>query len=262
LLSPKELIALARRERIDVLAITDHDTTAGLHEAALAASGSPVLIPGVEIGAEDDDQAVDMLGYCLDPDHAHLQHQLQRFREGRQDRGRRILDRLQGLGLPLDWDRVLEIAEGGSLGRPHIAQAMVEAGYAEDINDAFDRYLRTGGPAFVGRPKLTPEDAIDLIHEAGGVAVLAHPGLIPYHLALIPRLIRAGLDGLEVQHGGNNYTVRENLRGLARQHKLLMTGGSDFHRPRYDQLGTAHLSPETLPLLRTRARRYRKDSRD
>jgi 3',5'-nucleoside bisphosphate phosphatase len=217
------------------------------------------LIPGVEIGAEDDEQAVDVLGYCLDPDYPNLQAQLKVFREGRQDRGRRILDRLQGMGMPLGWERVLEIAEGGSLGRPHIAQAMVEAGYAESINDAFDRYLRTGGPAFVGRPKLTPEAAIELIHEAGGVAVLAHPGLIPYHLALIPRLIRAGLDGVEVQHAGNNYTVRENLRGLARQHKLVMTGGSDFHRPRYDQLGSVNLSPETVPLLRARARRYRRD---
>lgn len=242
-----------------MLAITDHDTTAGLPEASVAASGSLVLIPGVEIGADDDNQAVDMLGYCLDPDHAELQDRLQAFREGRRDRGRCILNRLESLGMPLAWERVLELAEGGSLGRPHIAQAMVEAGYAVDLNDAFDRYLRTGGSAFVGRPKLSPEAAIDLIHAAGGVAVLAHPGLIPYHLALIPRLIRAGLDGLEVQHNGNNYTVRENLRGLARQHKLLMTGGSDFHRPRYDQLASMNLSAETLPLLRARARRYRRD---
>jgi predicted metal-dependent phosphoesterase TrpH len=141
----------------------------------------------------------------------------------------RILERLAALGMPLDWERVLAIAEGGAIGRPHVARTMVEAGYVESVREAFDRFLYNGGPAYVARPRLSPEEAVELIHSAAGVAVLAHPGLLADYDTMVRRLVPVGLDGIEVVHPANSENVRLNLRAMAQQHHLIMTGGTDFH---------------------------------
>lgn len=229
--APTALISLARQHGLEVIAITDHDTTAGIKEAqeAAAATGSPLIIPGIELSAEDAAGDVHVLGYYIDVEANAFQDRITRFRKDRYSRGERIVERLAALGMPLDWARVLAIADGGAIGRPHIARAMVEAGYVESVRQAFDRYLYNGGPAYVARSRLTPEEAIDLIHSAAGVAVLAHPGLLADYITMVNRLIRAGLDGVEVVHPANPENVRLNLRALAQKHHLIMTGGTDFH---------------------------------
>lgn len=230
--TPEELIDLARS--FDIIAITDHDTTDGVEPAQLAARayGAPRVIPGVELSAEDDGGDVHVLGYFIDIHNPALQERLAHFRSTRYHRGKLMLDKLAGMGMPLDWDRVVAIADGGAIGRPHIARALLEAGYVESIRDAFDRYISNDGPAYVARARLSPEESVALIHSAGGAAVLAHPGLLPDYRAMLTRLIAAGLDGVEVVHPSNNDAVRLDLRGIAVANNLVMTGGSDFHGPR------------------------------
>jgi predicted metal-dependent phosphoesterase TrpH len=224
------LVQLAIKQGLNVIAITDHDTTNGIEEAQRAAQGSPVVIPGIELSAEDAGGDVHTLGYFMNIHDAAFQEHLARFRDERLQRARRVVDKLAALGLPLEWDQVMAMTESGSVGRAHIARAMVEAGYVGSVKEAFDRYLQVGGPAYVARRRLSPEEAIELIHSAGGVAVLAHPGLVPhYESLLVERMIPAGLDGIEVVHPDNPPPVEQRARELAQRYNLIMTGGSDFH---------------------------------
>ncbi len=250
-LRPAELIQLVRKHHLNTIAITDHDTTDGIDEAVQAAADSLVIVPGIELSAEENEVDVHMLGYYVERRDPTFQAALTIFRSDRFDRGQGMVERLAALGKPIRWERVLELADGGSIGRPHVARAMVEAGHVGSVNEAFDHYLRHGGPAYVSRKRLSPEEAITLIHAAGGVAVMAHPGLVPDYLPMLERLTAAGLDGVEFIHPRNPATVRENIRGFARQHNLILTGGSDFHRPG-DQMG-AYLAPvDALTALRER----------
>lgn len=249
------MIQLARKHGLNAIAITDHDTTNGLSEAQQAISGSPVIIPGIELSAEEDGLDVHMLGYYLRADDPDFQAALSRFRNDRLTRGQKILEKLDALGMPLAWEDVLKQADGGSVGRPHIARAMVAAGYVGSLREAFDRYLYTGGPAYAARERLSPEQAITLIHQAGGVAVMAHPGLVENYAAMVERLVPAGLDGVEVMHPKNPQIVRNNLRALALKHHLLITGGSDFHRGE-DPIGSENPPPTVLRELRERAAAY------
>jgi 3',5'-nucleoside bisphosphate phosphatase len=246
---------------LNAIAITDHDTTGGIVEAQQAAQGSPVLVPGIELSAEEDGVDVHMLGYYIHLDHAAFQKELAHFRDDRLNRGQKIVERLGALGLPIAWEKVLKLADGGSVGRPHIARAMMEAGYVSSIKEAFDRYLHTGGPAYVARERLSPEAAIALIHRAGGAAVMAHPGLVQNYAAMIERLVPAALDGVEIMHPKNAQTVRENLRGLAQIYSLIVTGGSDFHR-REDPIGSENPPPAALRDLRERAGQYQRITGD
>lgn len=250
LYTPAALLALAKRQKLDSIAITDHDTTSGVEEALqIALHRKPHIIPGIELSAEDeiDGRARDVhiLGYFIQLDDNHFQEQLSQFRQDRYQRAEKISQRLEALNMPLAWERIVSIAEGGAIGRPHIARALVEAGYVESIGEAFSRYLYTGGPAYIARRRMSPEEAIALIHSAGGAAVMAHPALVANYLALIrERLVPAGLDGVEVVHPKNPPNDRLNLYGIARQYQLIPTGGSDFHAPEED--GTillGHLNP-------------------
>ncbi|MCA9910937.1 MAG: PHP domain-containing protein [Anaerolineae bacterium] len=257
--TPSELIDIVRKHRLDIIAVTDHDTTAGIAEAQSASAGYPQVIPGIELSAEDEQGDVHVLGYFVDPNNAAFQVELQRFRSERLSRGQRIVEKLAGLNMPITWQRVSEIAGDASIGRPHIARALVEAGYVGSVREAFDRFLYNGGPAYVARYRLRPEEAIQFIHGAGGAAVLAHPGLLPDYRAMVERLIPAGLDGVEVYHPDNNQTVRLNLKGLAQQHDLVVTGGSDFHGEAVKanlQPGATNPPPECVHALRERATRY------
>jgi predicted metal-dependent phosphoesterase TrpH len=229
---PAELVELARK--FDVIGITDHDTTDGVEEAQQAAHqwGAPLVIPGIELSAEDANGDVHVLGYYVDIHNAPFQAALARFRAGRENRAQRMLEKLAAMNLPLDWNRVVEIAGGGAIGRPHIARAMLEAGYVESVKDAFNRYIANDGPAYVARTRLSPEESVALIHGAGGAAVLAHPGLLRDYRAMITRLVAVGLDGVEVNHPSNSEAVRLDLRGIASANHLIMTGGSDFHGPK------------------------------
>jgi 3',5'-nucleoside bisphosphate phosphatase len=257
--TPAELVQLVRGQRLDVIAITDHDTTAGIADGLVAANGAPLIINGIELSAEDEQGDIHMLGYYFDRENAALQARLDYFRDERENRGRKIAEKLTSIGLPITWERVQAIAGDASIGRPHIARAMLEAGYVGSVREAFDRYLYNGGPGYVARYRLSPEEAIDLIHSAGGVAVMAHPGLVEDYRSMVERLVPVGLDGVEVAHPDNNVTVRENLRGLAVQHGLIITGGSDFHGALINAAtvpGMTNPPPECVAQLAERAKRY------
>lgn len=241
---------------MNAIAITDHDATDGIAEAQRVAQGWPVVIAGIELSADDQGVDVHILGYDFDVQDAAFQSRLAGFRHIRLQRGREIVERLAELSVPVSWENVLALANGGAVGRPHIARALVQAGHVGSVEEAFELYLRNGGPADVARPKLSPEEAITLIHQAGGAAVLAHPGLLPDYGAMIERLAPAGLDGVEIMHPANAASTRQNLQGLAARHSLIITGGSDFHRLE-DALGAENPPSQCVRSLRERAATYR-----
>ncbi len=257
--TPAELVELTRK--FDIIAITDHDTTEGVAPAQQAArkQGAPAVIPGIELSAEDADGDVHMLGYYVDIHNTEFQTTLTRFRDNRYRRGQLMLEKLAAMNMPLQWDRVVAIANGGAIGRPHIARAMLEAGYVESVKDAFTRFIANDGPAYVARTRLSPEEAVALIHNASGVAVLAHPGLLSDYRAMLLRLIAVGLDGVEVNHPSNSEAVRLDLRGIATSTSLIMTGGSDFHGPKVKpdvQLGMVSPPDGAVDALKLAAKRY------
>lgn len=226
-LTPAELVRRAEARGLAALAITDHDT---LDALPLAAAAHPAIevVPGIEISTSLDGLDLHLLGYFVDAGHAELRRRLVGFREERIERARGILARLEALGVPVDEARVRSRASGGVVGRPHVAAEMVEAGHVDDLDDAFRRFLATGGPAFVPRPAFHPVDAIRLIHSAGGVSALAHPGSVVSD-RVIEQLAEGGLRGLEIWHPQHGVQTVRRLRSLAHRLGLLETGGSDFH---------------------------------
>ena len=230
-LSPTELVRLAAREGLNTIAITDHDTTDGLAEAFEAASKFPGLriIPGIELSADVPGDEVHVLGYFIDPDDAQLQAELRSFRAGRVDRARAMVEKLAQLGIQVEWERVQHFAGDGAVGRPHIAMALVEAGYCKEPKDAFPEYLGRNGLAYVERVKLTPADAVGMIRRAGGAAVLAHPAYMNDMEAGIANLSGIGLAGMEVHYAKYRDDTIRQLGRLARQYQLIPCGGSDYH---------------------------------
>lgn len=229
-LGPSEVVYLAQRLGLACIALTDHDATDGVLEAQATGQQLGVqVIAGVEINSEGDHGDAHILGYFLDTSYAPLQAQLLAIRDARVGRARGILNKLAGLGMPLEWEAVMALAgDAASIARPHIARAMVQAGYVGSVQEAFDKYINHDGPAYVNRLRLGMREAIGLIHAAGGVAVMAHPaesGLVH----LIPELARAGLDGIEVYYPDHTPEQQAELLALADQHNLIVTGGSDFH---------------------------------
>lgn len=233
-LSPAETVEAAIRAGLTGIAITDHDTVAGVAEAVRSAQGRLRVVPGVEINTDAQVDGrwreVHVLGYLLDPASPALDAELQTLRVARYERAQRIVERLAQLHLPVSFASVQRFAGGGPLGRPHIAQAMMEAGLVASVPEAFRLYLGLGRPAYVERYKLSPEEAVRLIHGAGGVAVLAHPGLIGDD-SIIPPLIAAGLDGLEARYPEHGRREAKRYAAMARRYDLVVTGGSDAHGP-------------------------------
>lgn len=241
-LTPAQLVREAAVVGVTVLALTDHDTLSGLSEAAAEAEKAGItFIPGVEISAEYGPGSMHMLGYFVDPDSRELGERLGEMREGRDGRNRRILDKLDRLGMPIDREDLARMATGESMGRPHIANAMVAMGYVTDFNAAFDEYLGRGKPAYVDRPRMSPADSIRTIHSAGGLAVLAHPQTLDLTEGQLRDLLRelagAGLDGVEVYYYSHSSEETELYCALAAQYGLLTTGGTDYHGP--DMVKTA-----------------------
>jgi predicted metal-dependent phosphoesterase TrpH len=256
-LAPAALVALAHRVGVTTLAVTDHDTTDGLTEARAAAPALGVeIITGIEFGCELPHGEVHMLGYLFDAEHPALRARLAWLREGRVERGQEMVAKLNALGLPIRWERVQAIAAGGSVGRPHVAQALIEGGFVADTNEAFSRYLAWGGPAYVPRRRLTPLDVIALIREAGGVVSLAHPAHIPDLEAQLAPLAEAGLTGLETYYGEYDAPTVTWLADLAARFHLVPTGGSDYHAREikdHAMLGGSPPVPlDTVALLRER----------
>jgi len=245
-LTPRELVRLAARHGVRVLALTDHDSTGGVREAMDEARGLPSLevVPGLEINCDVPGAEIHVLGYCLDWEAGWFQEFLGAQREERRQRVYRIAARLAELGMPIDPDDVFVLVKEGSAGRPHVAQAMVDRGYVKSVREAFDRYLSLNGPANVPRKRLTPVEAVRIIRRARGVPVLAHPGLANRD-ELIPELVEAGLAGIEAfytEHSAGQITA---YRELAAKLGLVATGGSDFHGPRVG--GVRHPGVQPVP---------------
>ncbi|OAT86701.1 PHP domain-containing protein [Desulfotomaculum copahuensis] len=227
--TPAQVVAMAKGLGLDALAITDHDTVAGVVPALAAGRElGQVVLPGVELGTRYGGREIHMLGYLIDVNDGPLLSTLEMFRHDREQRLEKMLARLAGLGFPLTREQVAAEVRGGAVGRPHVARALVKTGAVSSLEEAFDLYLGDGRPAYVPRLKYTPEAAIGLIRHAGGVAVLAHPGLSRCD-ELIPGLVRAGLQGLEVYHPEHDAAATERYRMLCRRCRLVGTGGSDFH---------------------------------
>ena len=235
-LAPRELVRLAVKHGVRVLAITDHDSTDGLAEAMDEARRHPPLeiVPGLEIncdvpGRGDGGPAeIHVLGYAVDWDAVWFQDFLSEQREERRQRVYRMAERLAELGMPIDPAEVLALVKEGSAGRPHVARVMVNRGYVGSVREAFDRYLRAGGPANVPRRRLAPADAVAVIRRARGVPVLAHPGLAGRD-DMIPDLVRAGLMGIETYYPEHSAAQTATYLELCRRHDLVATGGSDYH---------------------------------
>jgi predicted metal-dependent phosphoesterase TrpH len=230
--SVDELVGEVAAAGVSVMAVTDHDTMASVPRAStLCADAGLTLVPGIEITAMEAGRDVHILGYFLDPGHDGLQQFLERQRKSRIERVHAIGERLAAAGAPIDIQPLVQNAthqDGHSIGRPQIARALVAAGHASSTDDAFERWLSRGRPAFVPRAGTSPEQVIAVIHEAGGLASLAHPGIAGVDDRLA-NLRNDGLDALEAYHSDHDATARDRYLALARQLNLLVTGGSDYH---------------------------------
>ncbi len=228
---PADLVNMAYQAGLTIISLTDHDSTEGIAEAVTAAGklSSIKVIPGVEIGTDVLHGEVHLLGYFIDYQGEELNRTLSALRDSRQMRATRMIAKLYNLGMDIEWRRVQELAGAGSIGRPHIAQALLEKGYVGTFKEAFDRFIGRDGPAYVERDKMTPEEAVALILKAGGLAVLAHPTTAPDLPDLVGRLKKAGLVGLEVYYAKASTDDVGRMKKLARNYGLIATGGSDFH---------------------------------
>jgi predicted metal-dependent phosphoesterase TrpH len=252
-------VRLAGERGVAGIGVTDHDTTEGLAEAAAASAEHGVeIVPGVELSAELDGASVHVLAYWIDPRNEELQVELARLRDTRFRRGELIVEKLQELGYDLSFERVREIAGDDLIARPHIAQAMVEAGIVAEEKEAFDRFISDGGIAYVPKHALHPMVALQLIRRAGGACVLAHPGMwrgsesIPE--PLIEEMAGGGMAGLEVFHPDHDEAKRAQYAFIAERHGLIPTGSSDCHGARYDfRLGSETTPVELVDELHRRA---------
>ncbi len=253
-LSPEEVVQASAEQGLAVIAITDHDSVDGIAPALKAAEKYPSLrmIPGVEVSTDVPHGEVHVLGYFIDYASSELITRLSDFRNSRKVRAQKMIAKLALMGVQIEWDRVQVIAGTGSVGRPHIAQAMLERGYVQSQKEAFAKYIGREAPAYVERDKMTPEQVVELITRVGGLAVLAHPFEIEGLDQMIPRLQRVGLVGIEVYY--NNYTPKtiQYLASLAHKHALIATGGSDYHgidNATETPIGGINIPPECIDRL-------------
>ena len=230
-LTPTELVQMVAKNGLKTISITDHDSTEGLAEAYEAVKEFPDLriIPGIEMSADIPGDEVHVLGYFLDYHNEEFQATLSEFRRGRVDRAKVMVEKLQDLGKTVDWERVQDFAGDGTVGRPHIALAMVEAGYFKEPKEAFDEYLGNNGLAYFDRPKLAPAAGVEMIKKVGGVPVLAHPTFMNDMEAGISNLKKVGLVGMEVYYAQYDDDTVRHLARLAKEYDLIPCGGSDYH---------------------------------
>lgn len=249
--SPEAIAALAERNGLGVIALTDHDSLDGIPAASERAQAAGIrLIPGAELSVHEEGTDVHLLAYGFDPTDAELVLAIARYRDARKERARKILARLKGLGIRIPLETVEEVARGGALGRPHVAEALLKGGFVETFNEAFQRYLGAHGPAYVAKTPVRLEEAVRVVREAGGVTVLAHPGTLNRD-HLIPGWARRGLDGIEVWHSKHDASTIARYQGYAKLHGLLMTGGSDYHGERTPAvtIGSVSIPESILPPL-------------
>ena len=240
---PADVVRHAVAAGLDVLALTDHDTVGGIEEAAAHVPPGFTLVPGMELSCAYAGSSVHLVSYLFDPEDPGLDGELRRVRSDRASRAEEMVRKLREQGVDVTWERVLEIAGAGraeyadanTIGRPHLARAIVEAGAARDVQDAFDRWIGSGGPAYASRYAIDPVHAVGLVRAAGGVCSLAHParaegslnGAVP--LDLVERMVEAGLGGIEADHPAHNRAQTKYWRGVAADLGVVVTGSSDDH---------------------------------
>lgn len=256
---PATLVQRALSAGLGAIAITDHDTV-DAHLTLQDLNVPLTVIPGIEMSANVGVQEVHILGYFIDPSSQFLADALSTLRRQRVRRMERFCARLTTIGLPITMEEVLRQATGESVGRPHVARAMIERGYVDTVSEAFDKYLAGGRPGFVPRDDVTPESSIELIHRSGGVAILAHPYTTDDPARMMDRLIAVGLDGAEVEYGSYDEAQRSYLRSLASARSLIQSGGSDFHGLTHREstpLGAGSVSLSVVDQLHARSEQYR-----
>jgi 3',5'-nucleoside bisphosphate phosphatase len=254
-----ENVAMAIERGLEGIAVTDHDTTEGLDEAFAAAEGTDLeIVPGIEFSAEYEGASLHVLAYWIDPSNLELAAELKRLTDSRFRRGELMVEKLQELGYDISFERVRELAGGGLIARPHVAKAMVDAGIVGTEKEAFDRFISDDGVANVPKHALDPVRSVALIGQAGGVCVLAHPGMwkgqgsVPD--ALIEEMAQAGMVGLEVDHPDQDAGQRAYYRGLAGRLDLVPTGASDCHGARYGfRMGCETTDRDRVTELKRRA---------
>ncbi|NLV16506.1 MAG: PHP domain-containing protein [Syntrophomonadaceae bacterium] len=242
IVSPIGVVRRAIDLKLEGIAVTDHDTVAGISPATEYINNEGLeldLIPGIELSIDFEQEEVHILGYFIDYRNPKLLEKLILFQEARTQRAVKIVEKLNQMGLKVDYDRVREMAIGGLIGRPHIAQVLVEKGYASTIKEAFRKYIGRGSPAYYPRYKLLPGESIKLIKECGGISVLAHPGHIK-NQRIVGEMIDLGINGIEVFYPDHSEQQTSYFRKLSQEKGLLITGGSDYHgeSAERNQLGT------------------------
>ncbi len=253
--SPEELVSQGRHHGLAAIALTDHDSVEGCAPAARACAAAAIeFIPGTELTAEQADSELHILGYLIDTENPAFLAEIAKFQTVRQNRVREMVTRLNQAQVPLTEEAVFGLANCRSPGRPHVARALVAAGLCRSLDEAFERFLKKHRPAWVPKFKMTATNAIDLIHRAGGVAVMAHPGLTRADEA-IPGMVEAGLDGIECFHTKHSTAMVEHYLGIADRFHLLVTGGSDCHGLTKGKplIGTVKLPYEHVEKLKERA---------
>jgi len=234
-LTPREVVRAARRVGLRAVAITDHDTLRGNQEAIEEGKILGVeVVPGVEVSADFQGGTMHILGYYVDLNCDSLVEVLEKIENARHKRNEEILDKLRHLGMPLDYEEIKAVASEGPVGRPHIARALLEKNYVTSLREAFDRYLKKGGPAYAERLRFSETEAIRSICNAGGIAVLAHPSSLNCGDAeslstIIERMVSVGLQGVEAYYPSHSTAMQHTCESLAAQYGLLVTGGTDFH---------------------------------
>jgi predicted metal-dependent phosphoesterase TrpH len=253
--SPEEMVSHASSHGLRAIALTDHDTMEGCVRTAMACSAASIeFIPGSELTAEQGGEEIHILGYLMDAENPKLLAELAKFQTIRQNRIHEIVQKLNAKSIPITAEAVLAIANCRAPGRPHVARALVKAGHCATMDEAFERFLKKHRPAWVPKFKMSAEQAIALIHQAGGVAIIAHPGLNRSD-EVIPPMIEAGLDGIECFHSKHSAGMTEHYLQMAEEKGALITGGSDCHgiskgRP---LIGTVRLPYAYVERLKERA---------
>ena len=253
--SPEELVSRARSAGLAAIALTDHDTMEGCVRTAIACREAGIeFIPGSELTAEQGGEEIHILGYLMEAENPKLLAELAKFQTIRQNRIHEIVQRLNAKKIPITAEAVMAIANCQAPGRPHVARALVKAGHCATMDEAFERFLKKHRPAWVPKFKMSAAQAISLIHQAGGVAIMAHPGL-NHSDDVIPSMIEAGLDGIECFHSKHSAGMTEHYLQMAAEHGVLITGGSDCHgmskgRP---LVGTVQLAYAHVERLKARA---------
>jgi predicted metal-dependent phosphoesterase TrpH len=257
-LSPVELVAKAKRVGLSAISITDHDTVNALDDVASFSDDRSIeIIPGVELSTNYNDSEIHILGYFVNVRNRHLLESLTVFREERLKRVERIVDKLNRMNIPLTVESVLANAGSGAVGRPHVANALVNGGHASSYQQAFNKYIGEGRPAYEKKSVVSPEETIRLIADAGGLSFLAHPGR-SIDESTLTHLIKSGLDGIEVVHPSHTPELAKYYRGIVSQYYLLESGGSDFHgglKNDDQQFGQVNIPLSTVDAMRHRLSR-------